>query len=68
MATVNWECTVLLVQLLVCGYSSAQGTGGCNPDPQDTLVSCTSNGILSISINSRMKSGNKVSENTVLVV
>ena len=34
----------------------------------DTLVSGTSNGILSISINSRMKSGNKVSENTVLVV
>ena len=60
--------TVLLVQLLVCGYSSAQDTGGCNPDPPDTLVSGTSNGIPSISINSRMKSGNKVSENTVLVV
>ena len=56
MATVNtMVVTVVLVQLLVCGYSSAQGNdGGCNPAPPDTLVSrpgTYSNGVPSIAAN-----------------
>ena len=42
MATVNtMVVNVGLVQLalLVCGYSSVQGTGGCNPAPPGTLIS-----------------------------
>ena len=40
-----------MLLLLVCGYSSAQGTGGCNPAPPNTLVSGTGtypNGVPSI--------------------
>ena len=59
MASVNalvHVVTASIVQLLlVCEYSSAQGTGGCNPIPPVTLVSgvgTLSNGVPSISTNS----------------
>ena len=49
---------LVILLLLVCGYSSAQGTGGCNPDPPDTLVSGVGtlpNGVPSISTNTAGK-------------
>ena len=39
MAFVNAAVHVVTMLLLLCEYSSAQGTGGCNPDPPTTLVS-----------------------------
>ena len=49
---------LVMLLLLVCGYSSAQGTGGCNPAPPNTLVSGTGtypNGVPSISTNAAGK-------------
>ena len=50
---------LVMLLLLVCGYSSAQGTGDCYPDPPNTLVSGVGtlpNGVPSISTNAAGKS------------
>ena len=49
---------LVMLLLMVCGFSSAQGTGDCSPDPPITLVSGTgtlSNGVPSISTNTAGK-------------
>ena len=45
--------TIILL-LMVCGYSSGQGNGSCNPYPPDTLVfgvGTLPNGVPTISTN-----------------
>ena len=51
---------LVVLLLMVCGYSSAQGTGDCTPDPPITLFSGTArytipNGVPSISTNTAGK-------------
>ena len=49
---------LVVLLLMVCGYASAQGAGGCSPGPPITLVSGTgtlSNGVPSISTNTAGK-------------
>ena len=46
--------SIAILLLFMCGYSSAQGTGNCNPAPPDTLVSGVGtypNGVPSVSTN-----------------
>ena len=47
---------LVMLLLLVCGYSSAQGTGGCNPAPLVSGAGTYPNGVPSISTNAAGKS------------